>query len=84
MDAKKTTVTREEILALLSDDEVAKVSEAEDAPLVEGDEYVDLTNTKAGVQLVQATPRTPPGHALPRSSVSDATWTKIVHIVARS
>jgi hypothetical protein len=41
-DAKKQAVTREAVLALLSDSEVAKVSREEGEPrLVEGDEYVD-------------------------------------------
>ena len=79
----KNTLKREAILALLSDAEVAKVSRAEDAPrLVEGDEYVDLEDPDAGVQLVQSAPRTAPGHALPRSAVSDATWAKVVRAVA--
>jgi hypothetical protein len=70
--SKKNALTRETLLALLTDAEVAKVSVAEDAPrLIEGDEYVDLADPTAGVQQVQATPRTPPGHALPRSAVSD-------------
>jgi hypothetical protein len=80
-DSKKMP-TRETILDLLTEAELAKVSRAEDARLVEGDVYVDLTNLAAGVQEVQSTPCTPPGHAIPRSAVSDATWTKIVHIVA--
>lgn len=81
-DSKKSALTREAILALLTDAEVAKVSRAEDVPrLIEGDEYVDLTDPTAGVQQVQSTPRTPPGHALPRSAVSDATWSKIVRLV---
>jgi len=50
--------------------------------LVEGDEYVDLRDPDAGVQQEHAMPRTAPGHTLPRSSVSDATWAKIVHTVA--
>jgi hypothetical protein len=74
---------REAILKLLSDVEVAKVSTAEDAPrLVEGDEYVDLEDLDSGVQLVQATPRTAPRRALPRSAVSGTTWAKIVGLVA--
>ena len=81
--SKKNALTRETLLALLTDAEVAKVSMAEDAPrLIEGDEYVDLADPAAGVQQVQATPRTPPGEALPRSAVSDATWAKIVRVVA--
>jgi hypothetical protein len=79
----QSTKKRESIIKLLTDAEVAKVSTAEDAPrLVEGDEYVDLEDLDSGVQLVQATPRTRPGHALPRSAVSDATWAKIVKAVA--
>ncbi len=79
----KSALKRESILKLLTDAEVAKVSSAEDAPrLVEGDEYIDLEDLGSGVQLVQATPRTAPGRALPRSAVSDGTWAKIVSAVA--
>jgi hypothetical protein len=82
-DAKKNAITRETIINLLTDVEVAKVSSAEDAPrLIEGDEYIDLEDPAAGVQLVQAAPRTPPGQALPRSAVSEATWSKVVRAVA--
>jgi hypothetical protein len=81
--AAKSTLKRESIIGLLTDAEVAKVSTAEGAPrLIEGDEYIDLEDPGAGVQLVQATPRTAAGHALPRSAVSDATWAKIVKAVA--
>jgi hypothetical protein len=79
----KSVLKRESIIKLLTDAEVAKVSRAEDAPrLVEGDEYVDLEDLDSGVQLVQATPRAAPGHLLPRSAVSDATWAKVVKAVA--
>lgn len=82
-DSRNSALTRETILALLTDAEVARVSRAEDVPrLIEGDEYVDLTDPASGVQQVQSTPRTPPGHALPRSAVSDTTWSKIVRAVA--
>jgi hypothetical protein len=82
-DLKKEMITREAILALLSDAEVAKVSRAEDAPrLIEGDEYVDLEHLANGVRQVHATsPRA--AHALPRSAVSEATWAKVVAAVAR-
>ena len=80
---QKDALTRDAILKLLSDVEVAKVSTREGAPrLVEGDEYIDLTELESGVQQVQASPRTAPGHALPRSAVSDASWKKIVALVA--
>ena len=79
MSNQATKNKRESIIKLLTDAEVAKVSTSEDAPrLMEGDEYVDLEDLDSGVQLAQATPRTAPGHALPRSAVSDATWAKIV------
>jgi len=83
LDAKNETVTREAIVALLSDAEVAKVSRAEGEPrLVEGDEYVDLEDPSAGVRQVHAkSPR--PRKFLPRSAVSDATWAKIIGLVGR-
>jgi hypothetical protein len=83
-DAKKrNAITRESILALLSDAEVAKVSRAEDSRrLIEGDEYVDLENLAAGVRQVHSTWHAGSGHLLPRSAVSDSTWAKIVHAVA--
>jgi|HubBroStandDraft_4_1064222.scaffolds.fasta_scaffold34521_3 CBS-domain-containing membrane protein len=71
------------VIGLLTDAEVAKVSGAEQADrLVEGDEYVDLTNLDAGVRQMHATSAIEPGHVLARSAVSDASWAKIVHIVA--
>src|ERR1700677_1873157 len=78
LDAKREVITREGVQALLSDAEEPKVSRAEgESRLVEGDEYVDLEDPGAGVQQVLATsPR--PRTALPRSAVSDATWTKVV------
>ena len=77
--AKRNALTREAIMTLLTDAEVAKVSRAEDARrLVEGDEYVDLENPGAGVRQVHADSHVRPGHVLPRSAVSDATWDKVV------
>jgi hypothetical protein len=82
-DAKKEALTREAVLALLSDTEVAKVSRAEGEPrLVEGDEYVDLEDPSAGVRQVHAKSAHSKS-ALPRSAVSDATWAKIVGLVGR-
>jgi hypothetical protein len=81
----KSTLKRETILALLTDAEVSKVSRAEgESRLIEGDEYIDLEDLGSGVQLVQATPRTAPGRALPRSAVPEATWAKIVKAVGSS
>jgi CBS domain-containing protein len=71
------------VIGLLTDAEVAMVSSAEQTDrLVEGDEYVDLTNLGAGVRQMHATSVVEPGHVLPRSAVSDASWAKIVRIVA--
>lgn len=82
-DLKKEAITREAILALLSDAEVAKVSRVEDAPrLIEGDEYVDLEHPGAGVHQVHV-PSPRAAHALPRSAVSEATWARIVAVVGR-
>jgi hypothetical protein len=79
---KKNALTRNEILTLLSDVEAARVSRAEDAKaLVEGDEYVDLENPGDGVRQVHSGSRVRPGHVLPRSAVSDATWDKVVRAV---
>ena len=69
---------RAAILGLLTDTEVAKVGRTEETRLVEGDEYVDLVDLDSGVHQVQAKSRVAPGHALLRSAVSDATWSKIV------
>src|SRR5438105_2573682 len=82
-NSKIDLLTRDAILGLLTDAEVAKVSTAEDAvSLIEGDHYVDLLDLEAGVQEVQATPRTAPSHVLPRSAISDASWQKIVRAIA--
>jgi hypothetical protein len=82
-DRKKEAITREAILALLTDAEVAKVSRAEDAPrLIEGDQYVDLEDLAAGVRQVHEKPPRA-SHALPRSAVSEVTWAKIVAAIGQ-
>ncbi|MDB4935516.1 MAG: hypothetical protein JWP87_2488 [Labilithrix sp.] len=83
-EKRSRIITREAIINLLTDDEVAKVSRAEDeGRLREGEEYVDLENPGAGIQKVQAATRINPHDVLPRSAVSDATWAKIVRTLAR-
>ncbi len=70
--------TRERILELLSDEEVAKVSTAETrVRLADGDEYVDLEHLEQGVRQAHGE-ATAMGRVLPRSAVRDATWAKIV------
>ena len=75
----RNATSREAILKLLSDEEVARVSTRETASqLVEGDEYLDLSHPELGVHRVQATTRAPMGDVLPRSAVREETWKKVV------
>ncbi len=70
---------RDVILKLLSDDENAKVSNAEGKPLAAGEEYVDLEDLEAGVQKAsEAMTSGEAANILPRSAIHDATWTKIL------
>ena len=76
-------VTRDQILKLLSDDEVARVSTAETAAqLDEGDEYVDLEAPERGVRKALKTSSTPMGRVLPRKAVRDKTWQDIVVLLS--
>ena len=71
-------VTRDSILKLLSDDEVGSVSTAETAArLTTGDEYLDLENIDQGVQRAPGK-STPMGRVVPRKSVHEKTWNKIL------
>jgi len=77
-DERSTYTARERILELLSDEEVARVSTAEaQVRLEDGDEYVDLERIEEGVRQAHG-PTTAMGRLLPRSAVSDATWSKIL------
>ena len=70
---------RNEVLKLLSDEEIARVSNAEGTNgLAEGQEYVDLEHLDRGAQRAKAQMTIAMGHILPRRAVSDATWTKIL------
>ncbi len=75
---KNDYITRDKILALLSDDEVATVSTAETADrLSDGDEFIDLDKFDLGVQRGPRS-HTPMGRVLPKKSVHIGTWKKIV------
>jgi hypothetical protein len=77
-DDRKTYVTREAILQLLSDEEVATVSTAETAPrLSAGEEYVDLEHLDDGVRRAGGS-IAPMGRLLPKKAVQDATWAQIL------
>jgi len=77
--------TRDSILGLLSDEEVARVSTAEGAAhLVDGDEYLDLERLDQGVLKAMAQAQaTPMGQVLPRKSVTSGTWTKVLGHLGR-
>jgi hypothetical protein len=69
---------REEILALLSDEETARVSNAEaEFRLTDGDEYLDLEHLDRGMQRATGTIGSL-GRVIPRKSVHRDTWTKIM------
>jgi hypothetical protein len=77
-DKRPEYLSRENILRVLSDEEVALVSTAETAPcLLVGDEYLDLEHLDLGVRRARG-PTRPMGRLLPRKAVHDDTWTKIV------
>ncbi len=70
-------VTREELLKLLSDDEVARVHAAQPVALEPGDQYVELDRLNHGVRKARRKAPSLTGVLL-RKSVQEATWRKIV------
>ncbi len=79
-----TYVSREAILALLSDAEVAAVSMAETASsLKPGQQFVDLENLDRGIQSAGAGTTGSPANVVPREAVSAETWTKIIDRLGR-
>jgi hypothetical protein len=77
-DNRSEYQTRDKVMSLLSDSEVATVSNAETAEkLADGDEFVDLTQLGRGVQRAGAS-SIPMGRVLPRKAVQEATWNKIL------
>ena len=83
-DDKRTNLElRDDILKLLSDEEVALVSNEKAAPrLVEDQEYVDLDELDKGVRMVDGDPA-PPGRVIARASVSAETWTEILSTLTK-
>ncbi len=85
MEADKRTeyVTRQTIMRLLSNAEVARVSTAETAVhLTDGDEYIDLEEPDRGVRRANGVATAPMGHVLPRKAVDDRTWDQIVGLLS--
>ncbi len=81
MDAERRTEfqTRDDIMNLLSQDEIGMVSAAEEEQLPEGDEYLDLEHIELGVQNASAD--TDFANALPRTAVSGETWGRILDVL---
>jgi hypothetical protein len=78
IDERAAYATRDSILKLLSDEEVARVSTAETATrLSDGDEYLDLEHLDQGVRRAGGTVA-PMGRVLPRNAVHTNTWSKIL------
>jgi hypothetical protein len=77
-DSRPHHVTREKILRLLSDDEIASASTAEaTARPLEGEEFLDLEDLNQGVRSAEG-PTPTMSHLLLRRSVHGDTWTKIL------
>ena len=71
-------LTRDRILKLLSDHEVASVATAETAErLADGDEYLDLAQLQEGVQKAGSS-ATPMGRVLPKKAIHTSTWGKLL------
>jgi uncharacterized membrane protein len=78
VQSRQDYITRESVLKLLSDDEVAKVSNAESArTLNDGEEYLDLEQLLLGVQQAHGVP-TDMGRVLPRKALHPGTWDSIL------
>jgi hypothetical protein len=82
-DTRKEYVTRDAILKLLSDEEIARVGMAETAAgLADGDEYVDLEGPDRGVRRAPGQPTAPMGRVIPRKAVHERTWREIETLLA--
>ena len=77
-DGRFEYVARDKVLSLLSDDEIASVSNAETAArLSDDDEYIDLEQLDQGVRRAPAGAAVM-GRVLPRKAVKEITWSKIL------
>jgi len=85
-DKRTAYVTRDDLLKLLSDDEMASVSMVETSALTDGDEYLDLEHLDKGVLRAKgkATPTTQMGHVLAKKAVHEKKWNKILAQLASS
>jgi hypothetical protein len=82
---RKNYLTRDVILQLLSDEELARVSAREEGPpLDEGDEYIDLEDLRHCVRRMRSSTAVAIHDVLLRSTLTEATWTKICERLAAS
>jgi hypothetical protein len=80
---KAELLTRDAILMILSDDEVASVSTSETAlSLPVGADYLDLEQLERGVQKA-AKGAVTMGRILPRKAVHEKTWNRILEELAK-
>lgn len=85
MKTQKTSdyATRDNILKLLSDEEIARVSTSEtSAHLVDGDEYVDLEELQQGVRVALGDTSVRMGRVLPRKAVLEKTWQHVMKLLS--
>ena len=76
-------VIREEVMKLLSAEELAAIGTADAANrLREGQEYLDLEQAFLGVRRASSS-ASPLGQVLPRDAVEAATWSKILTLVGQ-
>lgn len=77
-------INRDAILNLLTDGEVAKVSNIETgSSLQEGDEYLDLEHLDHGIQKAKRGREIAMATVVPRSIISAESWKKIIAQFAR-
>ncbi len=82
-ETRNEYVMRDNIMKLLSNEEVAGVSSTEtETRLADGDEFLDLGKLELGVQQAPVE-ETPMGCVLSKEAVSGATWLKILELLAK-
>jgi hypothetical protein len=81
-DQRNKYLTRNGILKMLSDEEVARVSAAETKErLMDGEVYVDLTRLEQGVRRARGE-TTPTRPVLPKKAIEEKTWKSILEHLA--
>jgi len=77
--ASSAQIEKEDILTLLTDAEIGKVSMAETKKsLARGEQFVDLDDLAAGVQMMEGSGAPDTHDLIVRSAVGTKTWSNIV------